>query len=334
MNIKAYLDSGHEDIPDAKLLICVSSIGPRRLIKPAPKKDNPRPAELELIEVVVFDETASCNLTLWNMASSPRAWIPNQTILLISNPRYRPADKKRGNSPGLGISIASMVEVDPAFPDADWLRQMALSRTKRECVHIPFPEGLWGSESTIETSERPLFTLAGLDDLARVGGQPITGKLSLVILKARIVENHRARKLCCIEWYVYPSIPKLNAQTVQLRCPTVFKPIEIDLQELQHRERPRSQPSDHWSTCRRNGFCRYGKADMERQGLDRTLLRQRDLPPESRPGDSGRPRILLAGAGLTRARTTSGGRGAASILPGYPYRWLVVRGGQTLCFGR
>lgn len=208
MNIKAYLDSGHEGVPDAKLLICISSIGPRRLIKPARKKDNPHPAELELIEVVVFDETASCNLTLWNMASSPRAWIPNQTVLLISNPRYRPADKKRGNGPGLGISIASMVEVNPAFPDADWLRQMALSRTKRECVHIPFPEGVWGYESIVEASERPLFTLAEFDDLARVGGQPMTGKLSLVVLKARIVENHRARKLCCIEWYVPPACPR------------------------------------------------------------------------------------------------------------------------------
>ncbi|KAK1754533.1 hypothetical protein QBC47DRAFT_219783 [Echria macrotheca] len=201
MNLKAYLNSGHEGVPEAKVLVCVSSIGPRKVFRSS--KSRSREGEemnLEVVDVKVFDETTSCLLTLWNdKVASARTWTPNQTLLLISNPTYCPGDKKNV-SPGLGISVTSMIEVDPVFPDADWLSQMASNRTKRDGVYIPFPHALWDIHEIRNTSLRPLLTIAEVDELVRSDPRRVfTGKISLLILVVRIVENRRTMKLCCSE---------------------------------------------------------------------------------------------------------------------------------------
>ncbi|KAK0735668.1 hypothetical protein B0T21DRAFT_442340, partial [Apiosordaria backusii] len=204
MSLKAYLSSGHDDNPDARILVCVFSVGPRLTVW---SKD--RQTELGLVEVRVFDETSNnCILKLWeDKVSSAKSWVANQTILLITNPTLKFPNRK--NAPTeIGIGSGSMVEVDPAFPDADWLRRMATARTRRESVHIPFPTDIWDVETTIHGPNRTLFTLADIDDFVRDEPEAVfTGKLNLLITGVSIMEQCRKRQLCCFEWYALLSLP-------------------------------------------------------------------------------------------------------------------------------
>jgi len=189
MSLKAYLNSGHEDVPGAKILVCVSSVGPRKIVK----------SGNAMAEVRVFDETESnCVLKVWeDKVPSAKGWIPNQTILLITNPRCRLPDKKNATSE-LSIGITSMIEVDPICSDATWLRNMASNRTKRS-VCVPFPDGLWDVETAINGDQRIIFTLADVDDFARDDDNSLfTGKLNLVIMSVHIAENWRRGMMCLV----------------------------------------------------------------------------------------------------------------------------------------
>ena len=201
MSLKTYLNSGHEGVVDPRIILCVSSVGPRKIVRPKVKPDNVEVADLEMIEVSVFDETESCILRLWeDKIPSAKSWIPGKTILLITNPRFRPADKKSPH-PELCISITSMVEVDLEFAEADWLRKMAAARTRKESVYIPFPEDLWDAETAVDGPDRTRFTLADIDELARESPDRIfTGRLSLMILGVKIAGYWRKTQLCCTEW--------------------------------------------------------------------------------------------------------------------------------------
>jgi hypothetical protein len=201
MNLMAYLNSGHEGVVDPRILLCVSSIGPRKLVRPKVIPENVEVPDLEMIEVSVFDETESCILRLWeDKIPSAKSWIPGQTILLITNPRCRPADKKVLH-PELSITLTSIVEVNPDFAEADWLRKMAANGTRKESVYIPFPEDVWDAETAMDGPDRTPFTLADVDELARESPNRIfTGRLSLIILGVKIAEHWRKSQLCCTEW--------------------------------------------------------------------------------------------------------------------------------------
>ncbi|KAK3988309.1 hypothetical protein QBC44DRAFT_382419 [Cladorrhinum sp. PSN332] len=195
MSLKAYLNSGHEGVPSPRILVCVSSIGTRRTMWS--RKTN---SALNSVEVRVFDETADCMLRFWeDKIASARAWFPNQTILLVTHPTLRQPDT-RNPSPELGINSKSMVDVDPAFPDAEWLRKMAINRIKKEVVYIPFPTGIWNAELAINGPNRTLFTLADVDECVRDDPDAIfTGKLSLMITGVSITSNFNSKTLCCYE---------------------------------------------------------------------------------------------------------------------------------------
>ncbi|KAK3325899.1 hypothetical protein B0H66DRAFT_616635 [Apodospora peruviana] len=195
MKLKAYLNSGHDGVPGARVLVCVSSVGPRKMVKLHTG------GVVDLVDTGIFDETANCVLKLWrDKVQSARDWIPNQTVLLITDPKCRPAEKKAGIAE-LSIGITSMVEIDPAIRDADWLRTMASNRTKKEAVYIPFPTGLWDTEAAKHGSDRTLFNLADVDDFARESADTaFTGKLNLVILDVKIMVNRRQDMLCCFQW--------------------------------------------------------------------------------------------------------------------------------------
>jgi hypothetical protein len=196
MSLQSFLNIKHETAPEARILVCVSSVGPRRTVRS--KKTQ---TDLDFIEVRVFDETADCVLKLWDeKVSSARAWTPNQTILLISNPRLRPADK-HSPVPELGIGIASTVDVDPSFREAEWLRNMASNCTKKDSIYLPFPTGIWDAETAMHGPQRALFTLADIDDFVRDDPDAVfTGKLSLLITGVSITDCWRRSMLCCSEW--------------------------------------------------------------------------------------------------------------------------------------
>lgn len=179
-----------------RVLVCVSSVGPRKAIK----TNNNKSDTVDLVEVHVCDETDHCVLKLWSdQIVSARTWTAGHTILLITNPKFYP--RKRNLNPGLGVALNSIVDVDPDFPDAYWLRRMAEARTKREPVYIPFPDGAWDIEDAIKGPSRVLYTLADVDERVREDPNIVfTGKLNVLILGTSICESQRQNRLCCFEW--------------------------------------------------------------------------------------------------------------------------------------
>ena len=92
--------------------------------------------EKDTVEVIVFDDTYEVVLALWEaITSSAATWKPSYTILLLTNPGYRGDRKAR-----LCINAETVVDVDPAMYDADWLRQHGQKQAKRDHVNPPFPE--------------------------------------------------------------------------------------------------------------------------------------------------------------------------------------------------
>ncbi|KAJ4418442.1 hypothetical protein N0V85_001431 [Neurospora sp. IMI 360204] len=201
ISLKAFMKGTHtnekrEDDTLTRVLVCVSSVGPRKTIK-----TNNKPGTRELVEVHVCDETHHCVLKLWSdQIISARTWTAGHTVLLITNPEFYPR-KRVNENPGLGIALNSIVDVDPDFPDAHWLRRMAEAQKKRERVHTPFPVGVWDVEEAINGPNRVLYTLADVDERVREDSSVVfTGKLNVLILGASICESQRQNRLCCFEW--------------------------------------------------------------------------------------------------------------------------------------
>jgi hypothetical protein len=95
----------------------------------------------EKVEIVVFDDTDEAVLSLWDCTcASAAAWVPSNTILLLSRVRFHGAQRKM-----LSLGNGSYVDVDPEMRDAVWLRSYAEKIGKRDHVNLPFPvEGMPG----------------------------------------------------------------------------------------------------------------------------------------------------------------------------------------------
>ncbi|XDG04115.1 hypothetical protein ABKA04_003730 [Annulohypoxylon sp. FPYF3050] len=192
MTLKSFLSTGY-DLGEGKILVCVRSVGPRRTVQ---SKKTQRTHDM--VEVGVFDDTATCVLKLWGgKIPSAKTWIPNQTILLISKPTY----KDTGTSPELGIGFSSMVDVNPEFPDVDWLRNKVNSMTKKQSIFIPFPSDTWDIERAINGPDRTLFTIADVEERVRHPEVIVdfTGKLNVIILEMKMMEHWRKNTLCYLE---------------------------------------------------------------------------------------------------------------------------------------
>ncbi|KAI1820596.1 hypothetical protein F4861DRAFT_54102 [Xylaria intraflava] len=199
MTMKSFLTSGY-DLADGKILVCVRSVGARRTIHP--KK---REGTLDLVEVGIYDDTAHCMLKLWeDKIPSARSWVPNETILLISQPWCRVndhTDRQGAIHAEVGIGYSSIVNVDPDFPEATWLRNKIQNMAKKESLIIPFPKGLWDLQRAMYGPGRILYTLAELEDQVR-NQEPatnFTGKLGVVVSDMNLMDHWRKSTTCCIE---------------------------------------------------------------------------------------------------------------------------------------
>ncbi|KAI0535413.1 hypothetical protein GGR58DRAFT_529488 [Xylaria digitata] len=195
MTLKSFLASGY-DTGTGKILVCVRSVGPRRSI--ASKK---REATLDLVEVGIYDDTANCVLKLWqDKIPSVKSWIPNQTILLISQPWCGLNDRTNRRAE-VGIGYSSMVEIDPDYPEATWLRGKIQDMAKRESVIIPFPTSSWDLQLAMYGPNRTLYTLAELEDQVRNQdpARNFTGKLNVVVLEMNLMDHWRKNSTYCTE---------------------------------------------------------------------------------------------------------------------------------------
>lgn len=157
MTVKSYLDTGHDGVTGAKLLVCVKSIGGKKKIS---RRNGG--GECELADVVLFDHTSEVRLTVWNeLIESVKSWKAGETVLLISNPGFRVRANRKGE---LGITACTMVDVEPEGLDAEWLRRFATGLTRKESLCLKVPEGVWDIEAYEYGVTRMLFTLAELDN--------------------------------------------------------------------------------------------------------------------------------------------------------------------------
>ncbi|KAI0812113.1 hypothetical protein GGR55DRAFT_612914 [Xylaria sp. FL0064] len=187
MTLKSFLSGGYE-IGAGKIMVCMRSVGPRRNI--ASKR---REAGLSLVEVGIYDDTAHCVLKLWQEKTpSAKSWIPNKTVLLISQPS---CNLNGGTNYGaeIGIGYSSMVDVNPDFPEAVWLRNKIQDMARKESVIIPYPADSWHLELAMYGPHRTLYTLAELEDQVRNQNPAtnFTGKLSVIVSEMNLVNHWR-----------------------------------------------------------------------------------------------------------------------------------------------
>lgn len=95
-----------------------------------------------------------------------------------------------------------MIDVNPAFPDADWLRHWALRQRSRELVNPLFPANTFNLQTLKHGPVRCLYTIAELDDFARVApAETFQGYLSVLITEMNILDVWKRQMLfsgeCC-----------------------------------------------------------------------------------------------------------------------------------------
>ncbi|KAI0434463.1 hypothetical protein F5Y09DRAFT_356727 [Xylaria sp. FL1042] len=195
MTLKAFLSGGYE-LGAGKIMVCVRSVGPRRNI--ASKR---REAGLSLVEVGIYDDTAHCVLKLWQeKTTSAKSWAPNKTVLLISQPS---CNLNSGTNYGAEINIgySSMVDVDPNYPEAIWLRNKIQDMARKESVIIPYPADSWDLGLAMYGPDRTLYTLAELEDQVRNQDPAtnFTGKLSVVVIEMNLMNHWRKATTYCSE---------------------------------------------------------------------------------------------------------------------------------------
>ncbi|KAE8441587.1 hypothetical protein EG329_004672, partial [Mollisiaceae sp. DMI_Dod_QoI] len=167
MTLDSWLNGGHDGVTGAKILVCVKSDG----------------GQFELCDVTVFDHTASVKLTIFNrMIDAISNWHAGSTILLITNPGYKVA--YIGNQGSAGVSNQTLIDVNPDFADADWLKKYALGLTKKESLCLEFPEDIWDIEAAEYGVCRNLYTLAEIDIWVRSEECPqFTGFINITIME-------------------------------------------------------------------------------------------------------------------------------------------------------
>ncbi|KAI0134444.1 hypothetical protein BJ170DRAFT_717027 [Xylariales sp. AK1849] len=198
MTLKTFVAGGY-DMGDGKILVCVRSIGPQKTVRP-----RNREGTVDLVEVGIFDDTATSVLTLWgDHVMSAKSFLPNQTILLITCPKCRVSDRpidKSGVSAEVSIGLSSMVHVDPAFAEAYWLREKVKDLTTKESFLTRFPEEVWDDEASVNGPIKDLFTIAEVDELVRQDlSVNFTGKLNVVIIEMNLMESRRKGMVCFAE---------------------------------------------------------------------------------------------------------------------------------------
>ncbi|KAJ3958083.1 hypothetical protein N0V92_005335 [Colletotrichum tropicale] len=166
MTLGQYLKTGHDTAAAIRLIVCVKSLGSRKRVTINDRR------EAELVED--------------DKANSAKLWKPNDTILLLTSPKFSPPRETKPPKPaGVGLTYNTLIDVDPDFPDGNWLQQWVKNRVKKECICIPFPKDVWNAEVAVHGPIRPLFTLSEVDEFARADpAMDFTGKLCGVPLYA------------------------------------------------------------------------------------------------------------------------------------------------------
>jgi hypothetical protein len=169
------------------------------------------------MNVQVHDDTAGATLGLWGTSAlSPggvieadgaesadgdpvrgnkAAWKPGETVLLLEAPGW-----KIGRGTYLSLSTTTLIDVNPAIADADWLRKWASKQKVREAINLPFPEGVFDADALVTSPLRCLYTFADLDEFSRAAPQEtFQGYLSVLVMEVKLLGNRKRGMLMCGE---------------------------------------------------------------------------------------------------------------------------------------
>ncbi|KAH7025740.1 uncharacterized protein B0I36DRAFT_248255 [Microdochium trichocladiopsis] len=210
MTLQEFLNTGFE-YEEAKILVCVRSVGLRRTVRA-----RTREVPINLVEVGIFDHTASIMLTLWgDVTPSAGSWVPNKTVLLISMPKYNPEKCDIGQPARISLNYNSIVEVNPTFGRAEWLRSTIERRRQREAFFIHFPSEEWNKALAPKGAERVLYTIAEMEErITSDDSTSFTGKLNVMVLQVSLLEHWRLETIGCTECCGVP----LCANKVDVMC--------------------------------------------------------------------------------------------------------------------
>ena len=192
MTLQNFVDGGY-DVVGARILVVVKSLGQRKRgksqeralvdgadFKTVERKDG---SSTENINIQVHDDTAGATFGLWGTpalsptggfaatntteitdvtAKSNAPWKAGETVLLLEAPGW-----KIGRGTYLSLTTTTIVDVDPAISDADWLRRWASRQKAREAINPPFPEGVFDLNTLVNSPLRCLYTFGDLDEFTR-----------------------------------------------------------------------------------------------------------------------------------------------------------------------
>ncbi|KAK7718237.1 hypothetical protein SLS57_006113 [Botryosphaeria dothidea] len=165
MTLSSFAAGGWE-VPNAKVLVCVKSVGARKTITRPDTTTSSTATTIHLLDHTTTTATPT-TITLWDASSTSAAdWKPNTTTLLLTAPGFR--TPTAGGPVWLSVTANTRIEVDPAGRDAAWLRGYAARLLRKQHVCPSVPANAFPEVDEIESARtRILFTLAELDEFAR-----------------------------------------------------------------------------------------------------------------------------------------------------------------------
>ena len=192
------------------------------------------------MNIQVHDDTAEATLGLWGtLCHSPSGsshtqadgqtstqkplnpWKPGSTVLLLHSPGW-----KIGRNTYLSFTSTTLLDVDPAMKDADWLRRWAIRQKSREAINPPFPEGIFDLDILTTGPMRCLYTIAQLDEFARAApGEVFQGFLSVIVLEVKLLEVRKRGMLMCRECCCMPAY----ANAMSAKCYGCEKDVALRL---------------------------------------------------------------------------------------------------------
>lgn len=200
MSLESFLSSGF-DVGEGEILVCVRSVRPQTTFQ-----RRRRETTVDLAEIDVFDDSTTSVLKLWgDHAASAKSFVPNQTLLLISQPTCH-AGATRGareqDASELSVGYHSMIYVDPDTPQSRWMRSKITELSRKHSIVTKVPEDAWDLE---EVDSKPvsmeIYTIAEADGrVHKELKQEFAGKMRVMILEVNIITLWRKGRFCCAEW--------------------------------------------------------------------------------------------------------------------------------------
>ncbi|EFR01943.1 hypothetical protein MGYG_04944 [Nannizzia gypsea CBS 118893] len=137
------------------------------------------------------DGHSRASLGLYGEAiKSSMKWIPNSTVLMISNASWKPGSR-------LYLTSFTLVDVDPESIEADELKRLAARRAGQ--VNPPFPTDLFDVEEFESSIQKIKFTFADVDEFANSTRSEFMGYASVVLLDINLAALYKQNSLFCAE---------------------------------------------------------------------------------------------------------------------------------------